>query len=275
MTLEAVFLLPGGKIEEAHLSVQSIEELGRTEPEGVYTITRTFLGNNFVLFDAHLDRLEESARLEEMPLKLGRDPLRSAIRDLIARAQFDETRLRISIPKQHPERILVAVEPLTGVPEETRLRGVPVATHLITRPNPKAKTNLWENLRADAREDLPSEVFEGVVRTKQGVLLEGFSSNFYAIKNGVLHTSSERILHGVARIIVLTAIEGLLPIDTRAVSVDEIERLEESFLSSSSRGVVPIIMIDGVTIGDGSPGPLTRQIISRYDTWVASHLEPI
>ena len=275
MTLEAVFLLPGGKIEEAHLSVQSIEELGRTEPEGVYTITRTFLGNNFVLFDAHLDRLEESALLEEMPLKLGRDPLRSAIRDLIARAQFDETRLRISIPKQHPERILVAVEPLTGVPEETRLRGVPVATHLITRPNPKAKTNLWENLRADAREDLPSEVFEGVVRTKQGVLLEGFSSNIYAIKNGVLRTSSERILLGIARKIVLTVIEGFLRIDTRAVSVDEIESLEESFLSSSSRGVVPIIMIDGVTIGDGSPGPLTREIISRYDTWVASHLEPI
>ncbi len=275
MTLEAVFLLPGGKIEEAHLSVQSIEELGRTEPEGVYTITRTFLGNNFVLFDAHLDRLEESAHLEEMHLKLGRDPLRSAIRDLIARSQFDETRLRISIPKQHPERILVAVEPFTGVPEETRLRGVPVATHLITRPNPKAKTNLWENLRADAREDLPSEVFEGVVRTKQGVLLEGFSSNIYAIKNGVLRTSSERILLGVARKIVLTVIEGFLRIDTRAVSVDEIESLEESFLSSSSRGVVPIIMIDGVTIGDGSPGPLTREIISRYDTWVASHLEPI
>ena len=275
MTLEAVFLLPGGKIEEAHLSVQSIEELGRTEPEGVYTITRTFLGNNFVLFDAHLDRLEESALLEDMPLKLARDPLRSAIRDLIARSQFDETRLRISIPKQHPERILVAVEPLTGVPEETRLRGVPVATHLITRPNPKAKTNLWENLRADAREDLPSEVFEGVVRTKQGVLLEGFSSNIFAIKNGVLRTSSERILLGIARKIVLTVIEGFLRIDTRAVSVDEIESLEESFLSSSSRGVVPIIMIDGVTIGDGSPGPLTREIISRYDTWVASHLEPI
>jgi branched-chain amino acid aminotransferase len=275
MTLEAVFYLPGGKVEEAHLSVHSIEELGRTEPEGVYTITRTFLGNQFVLFDAHLDRLEESARLEGIPLKLKRNSIRSAIRDLIARARFDETRLRISIPKGHPERILIAVEPLVAVPDETRLQGVPVATHLITRPNPKAKTNLWENLRADARVDLPADVFEGVVRTKQGVLLEGFSSNFYAIEGGVLRTSSERILHGVARKIVLTVLEGFLPIDARAVSVDEIESLEESFLSSSSRGVVPIIMIDGVTIGDGSPGPLTREIIRRYDLWVASHLEPI
>jgi branched-chain amino acid aminotransferase len=275
MTLEAVFLLPGGKIEKVHLSVQSLEELGRTEPEGVYTITRTFLGNQFVLFDAHLDRLEESAQLEEIPLSLERDSLRSAIRELIAKARFDETRLRISIPKGHPERILIAVEPLIGVPEETRLRGVPVATHLITRPNPKAKTNLWENLRADARDDLPSTIFEGVVRTKQGVLLEGFSSNFYAIEGGVLRTSSEQILHGVARIIVLIVLEGFLPIDASAVSVDEIERLDESFLSSSSRGVVPIINIDGITIGDGSPGPLTQEIIRRYDAWVSSHLEPI
>ena len=275
MTLEAVFLLPSGKIEIAHLSIQSLEELGRTEPEGVYTITRTYLGNQFVLFDAHLERLEESARLEEIPLNLERDSLRSAIRELLARTQFDDTRLRISIPKGHPERILIAVEPLIGVPEETRLRGVSVATHLITRPNPKAKTNLWENLRADAREILPSTIFEGVVRTKQGVLLEGFSSNFYAIEGGVLRTSSEQILHGVARIIVLTVVEGFIPIDAGAVSVEEIERLEESFLSSSSRGVVPIIMIDGITIGDGHPGPLTREIIHRYDAWVSSHLEPV
>ena len=275
MTLEAVFLLPSGKIEIAHLSIQSLEELGRTEPEGVYTITRTYLGNQFVLFNAHLERLEESARLEEIPLNLERDSLRSAIRELLARTQFDDTRLRISIPKGHPERILIAVEPLIGVPEETRLRGVSVATHLITRPNPKAKTNLWENLRADAREILPSTIFEGVVRTKQGVLLEGFSSNFYAIEGGVLRTSSEQILHGVARIIVLTVVEGFIPIDAGAVSVDEIERLEETFLSSSSRGVVPIIMIDGITIGDGHPGPLTREIIRRYDAWVSSHLEPV
>jgi len=275
MSFEAIVLLPGGKLEEALLSIQSLEELGRTEPEGVYTITRTFFGNQAVLFDSHLDRLEESARLEEIPLILERKPLRYAIRELIARTQFDEARLRISIPKQHPERILIAVEPLNPIPEETRLRGVSVASHLITRPNPKAKTNLWENLRADAREDLPSTIFEGVVRTKQGVLLEGFSSNFYAIEGGVLRTSSKQILHGVARIIVLTVLEGFLPIDTTAVNVDEIERLDESFLSSSSRGVVPIINIDGITIGDGSPGPLTQEIIRRYDAWVSSHLEPI
>lgn len=275
MSFEAIVLLPGGKFEEALLSIQSLEELGRTEPEGVYTITRTFFGNQAVLFDSHLDRLEESARLEEIPLILERKPLRSAIRELIARTQFDEARLRISIPKQHPERILIAVEPLIPIPEETRLRGVSVASHLITRPNPKAKTNLWENLRADAREVLPIDVFEGVIRTKQGLLLEGFSSNFYAIESGVLRTSSERILHGVARRIVLTVVEGYLPIDTRAVNIDEMDRLDESFLSSSSRGVVPIIMIDGATIGDGSPGPLTMEIINRYDAWVASHLEPI
>jgi len=66
-----------------------------------------------------------------------------------------------------------------------------------------------------------------------------------------------------------------LPIDASAVSADEIERLDESFLSSSSRGVVPIINIDGITIGDGCPGPLTQEIIRRYDAWVSSHLEPI
>jgi branched-subunit amino acid aminotransferase/4-amino-4-deoxychorismate lyase len=51
--------------------------------------------------------------------------------------------------------------------------------------------------------------------------------------------------------------------------------IDEAFLSSSSRGIVPIVQIDDVRIGDGMPGRLTAQLSMAYDRWVQANLEPI
>ncbi|NJL93532.1 MAG: hypothetical protein HC915_07270 [Anaerolineae bacterium] len=51
--------------------------------------------------------------------------------------------------------------------------------------------------------------------------------------------------------------------------------MDEAFLTSSSRGVLPIVMIDDQPIGAGAPGVLTRELQQRYDAWTEAHLEPI
>ena len=275
MAIYTVCLHADGSISDFQHKPLTLEELGKKESEGIYTITRTFRGDHAVLLDAHLDRLVQSAHLEEIPLQLSREDVRSAVRALLRRAQFPDARIRISIAKDNPECVGIACERMVEVPLELREKGVLVGTHLITRPNPQAKSNIWENLRAQARKELPENVYEGIVRAEDGTLLEGFSSNFYAIKGGVFRTSDREILEGVARRIVLLVAEGLLPIETKAINIDEVSELDEAFLSSSGRGVVPIIGIDGYSVGDGSPGPLTHEIDVRYRSWVETHLEPI
>jgi D-alanine transaminase len=59
------------------------------------------------------------------------------------------------------------------------------------------------------------------------------------------------------------------------VNVNEIDVLQEALLTSSGRGVVPIVEIDGRAIGTGKPGPYTRRLRAAYDTWADAHLEPI
>jgi branched-subunit amino acid aminotransferase/4-amino-4-deoxychorismate lyase len=66
-----------------------------------------------------------------------------------------------------------------------------------------------------------------------------------------------------------------LPIDLHPVRLDEIPILSEAFLTSAGRGVVPIVEIDGRSITDGKPGPLTLRLREAFNAWSVAHLEPL
>ncbi|HEX9675936.1 MAG TPA: aminotransferase class IV [Anaerolineales bacterium] len=271
-----VYQLNGqGELQEADLQVHSLAELARIEPPGVYTLARSYCGDQAVMLDAHLSRLEESARLENIPFELDRMQLRTGLRNLLARAAFPEARFRIMLPSRQPAPLLLAAEPLPETIAAVRREGVVVATQHITRANPRAKSNAWIAARERAQARLPKGVYEGVVLSEADELLEGFSSNFYGVLDGELRTSEEQMLYGIARRIVLEVAADLLPVRLEPVRRAELPALQEALLSSSGRGVVPIVQVDECRIGDGAPGALTRVIQARYDAWVERHLEPI
>jgi branched-subunit amino acid aminotransferase/4-amino-4-deoxychorismate lyase len=275
MTIPVYQLDGQGALHEADLQVHSLAELARVEPPGVYTVARTYRGDQAVMLDAHLSRLEESARLESIPFELDRKQLRAGLRSLLARAAFPEARFRIMVPSRQPAPLLLAAEPLPETIAAVRREGVVVATQRITRINPRAKSNAWIAARERAQERLPKGVYEGVVLSESDELLEGFSSNFYGVLDGLLRTSEEQMLYGIARRIVLEVAADLLPVRLEPVRRAELPSLQEALLSSSGRGVVPIVQVDECRIGDGAPGPLTRAIQAGYDAWVERHLEPI
>ncbi|MEE8121766.1 MAG: aminotransferase class IV, partial [Anaerolineales bacterium] len=184
-------------------------------------------------------------------------------------------RFRITISRENPNQILLAAEPLKEVPSEMLSNGAEVATHCITRPNPRAKSNAWLRLRAEASKSLPEHVYEGIVCNSRGELLEGFSSNLYAIKDEKLWTASDHVLFGITRKIILDVAYDLLPQHLNPVTIKDLPSMQEAFLSSSSRGVVPIVKIDGIVIGEGIPGPYTLEISRRYNSWVEENLKPI
>ncbi|PJF34267.1 MAG: hypothetical protein CUN49_16530, partial [Candidatus Thermofonsia Clade 1 bacterium] len=85
-------------LREAPYRADSLAEAVPYEPEGVYTITRTFNRDHVLMLDEHLDRLEESARLEDIPIQLDRAALRTALRTLIDQSGYAESRFRITVP---------------------------------------------------------------------------------------------------------------------------------------------------------------------------------
>jgi branched-chain amino acid aminotransferase len=275
MNIPVRYLTPQGELISPDFQAQSLDEVGELEPDGIYTITRTFHSDQAVMLAAHMDRLEESARLEGIDLTLDRAWLRSGLRRLIKQAGNDESRFRITIPRQDPQTALLAVEPLKVVPDSIRAAGVQVATFCIDRPNPRAKSNRWIQLREEARKKLPDWAYEGLACNKQGVILEGFSSNFYAVHKGKLRTAKGNVLSGIARKILLTVAPEVIEVSFQPIRIEDVPSLDEAMLTSSSRGIVPIVRIDEHFIGTGKPGPITQELWRCYQRWVEDHLEKI
>src|SRR5579859_6380822 len=263
-------------LQAAPYTAQSLAEAATKEPQGVYTLARTYNRTGALLLDDHLDRLERSAQLEGITLKLDRAGLRKALRALIDQSGYTESRFRITIPRDNPTHQIVSLEPFKPVPAEIITHGARVVTVRMARDNPAAKSTEWMHKRRTAVEAFPSGAYEGILVSPDGKLLEGTSSNFYAILNGMLRTAKDgEVLGGIARRIVLTIAPPILPVYLDAIHVDEIAGLDEAFLTSSGRGVVPIVDIDGTQIGNGEPGTFTRRLRESYEQWAAAHIEEI
>jgi branched-subunit amino acid aminotransferase/4-amino-4-deoxychorismate lyase len=83
------------------------------------------------------------------------------------------------------------------------------------------------------------------------------------------------VLPGIAQQIVFTVAPDVLPLRKDAVTINDLARLEEAFITSSSRGIVPVIEIDSIPIGYGKPGAKTLRLRQRYQGWVDQHLEDL
>ena len=65
----------------------------------------------------------------------------------------------------------------------------------------------------------------------------------------------------------------ILPIDLHPVRADELWTLEEAFLTSASRGILPVIAIDDIVVGDGYPGPVTAGLRRRFEERISAEAE--
>ena len=102
---------------------------------------------------------------------------------------------------------------------------------------------------------------------EDGYVTEGTSNNAYFVKDGVIVTRplSNDILHGITRKAVLRmAAEAQLKIEERLFTVEEAQCADEAFTTSASAFVMPVVEIDGVALGDGTPGPIATRLREIY-----------
>jgi branched-chain amino acid aminotransferase len=267
-------LTPDG-LQAVDYSAESLAEAVQYEPhDGVYTVTNTYQTFKVLKLDAHLDRLEDSARREDIPLQLDRRRLRVALRQMIAEANYGDVRFRITVPRDAPNHFTLTIEPFHKPSAEVYANGVRCVTlpH-SARHNPAAKTTDWMHNREGFT--LPEGIYTGLLLDDDGHILEGTSSNFYAVLDGELRTAGEGVLPGIAQQVVFRVAQGLILINRNAVHTSDVPRLSEAFITSSSRGIVPVVEIDNILIGAGQPGEKTRTLQQAYDAWVKSHLEEL
>jgi D-alanine transaminase len=106
---------------------------------------------------------------------------------------------------------------------------------------------------------------------RDGVLLEGSHSNFMAVMGDCLVTApaTNTILHGITRQLLLTLC-GDLGIEARQapIFVSERMKIKEAFITGTTTEITPVVSIDGIPVGDGVPGPVTKRLQQAFNTRV-------
>jgi len=263
---------------ELDSSITSFDQLHDQLPRGAYTALRTYSGTKILHLEAHLARLQETARLVGSQAVLEIQSVREAIRQVLHQ-KSEEYDLRIRMVwdlEETPGDLYIAALPLSSPPPEAYEGGVSVVVSSLQRELPRAKLTHFSARADHVRQSLPSGVEEALMVDLDGRISEGLSSNFFAVKNGILWTAEKGVLPGTTSELVLEFITRAgMNLYLEGVEVKELSNLEEAFLTSISRGILPVRQVEELQIGDGRPGEITKHLMADYWEFIAEELEEL
>jgi branched-chain amino acid aminotransferase len=271
-----------GRLVAAHEATISAYDRGFRGGEGVFETLRAYGDHPFRLA-AHLDRAVAGAA--ELGFELDRDELASAI-VTTARANLpavggadSAVRLTTSAGRVDPDSPFPGshVGPPTVVVTSHRLATdrplvatavpVPLAREL---PHVKAVSYLVALTARRRARELGAD--EALLTTPDGRVLEGATSNVFAVRDARLLTPpvAAGLLAGVTRGVVLEVARNLgLEVEERAFTVSELGSADEAFLTATTREVVPLVAIGDAPVGDRRAGPTTQAVHAGYREEVA------
>ncbi|HSX13302.1 MAG TPA: aminotransferase class IV [Chlamydiales bacterium] len=248
-------------------------DLGLARGYAVFDYLRTYQGRPFYLKE-HLLRLSYSAKEIDLSLPKTLDEIQEIIEFLLEKNSPGEFGIKIIItggisPDQllpaGSSSLIVLVYPFKPYPIELYTNGIKAVTTHLTRSMPKSKTLQYIPAIIALQKGRLENAMEALFLNSKKEILEATTSNFFAFKNGCLVTvDSEEILFGITREVVLNVARPHFDIRTVAVQYDEIGTLDEAFITSSNREILPVICIDKQMIGDGKVGPKTRFLMDQF-----------
>jgi branched-chain amino acid aminotransferase len=196
--------------------------------------------------------------------------VRAGLAAVLRATRHPESRIRVTFA---PPELFASVEPFEPLPDPLYEDGAWCVTVPLRREAPQAKDTRFLSSAQAAYRDLPAGVHEGLLVGEDGALLEGLSSNVFAVMEGVLRTEDARVLHGTTRALVLELARGIVPVSFEPIHTSDLGRTAEIFLTSVSREVLGVVRVDEVTIGRGKPGGLAKELRKRYRTRMQSLAE--
>jgi branched-chain amino acid aminotransferase len=278
MTSGAVWV--DGRVMGPDEATVSVFDHGFTVGDGVFETLKVVDGTPFAL-RRHLERLERSAQGLGLGLPLGRARLAAAVADTIAAAGAAAGRLRITLTGgpaplgsgrgEAPPTLVVAVGPASSWEADTTAVTVPWPRNERSAVAGIKTTSYAENVVALAEAHKVGAT-EAILPNTRGALCEGTGSNVFVAVGGRLLTPSlmSGCLAGVTRALVLETAPGA---DEEDLPLAVLHEADEVFLTSSTRDVQPLRMIDGRTL-PGAAGPVAAAAAAALADLQARTLDP-
>jgi D-alanine transaminase len=258
----------------------SIFDRGFLMADGVYEVT-SVLDGRLIDFAGHAQRLQRSLDALDMTNPMTADDLADMFRALVEKNGIDQGMIYLQVTRGNPgDRSFVfpdAATPPTvvaftqNVPNLADAPAAKTGFRVITIPDER-----WGRVDIKTTQLLYPSMGKMMAKAagvddswfvRDGAVTEGTSNNAYIVKGNRIITRqlSTDILHGITRAAVLRfAAEAQFEIEERPFTVAEAQGADEAFSTAASIFVMPVVEIDGQTIGSGTPGPVARRLRELY-----------
>lgn len=258
----------------------SVFDRGFLLGDGIYEVIPVYNGRPFRL-EGHLQRLQRSLDGVRMANPFTNEDWQSLILQLVDENGGGDQSVYLQVtrgvaPRDHvfPEGVkptaFAMSNPMQPVPAAYKQQGVKAITLQDIR---------WQNCDIKAITLLPNSLLkqqaleagaQEALLIRDGYLTEGAASNAFVVIDGTIYTApkDEKVLPGITRDLVLElAAKAGLPYAEQPVSEQQLRQADEIWVSSSTKEVLPVTMLDDQPVGDGVPGAIWQQIDALYQQY--------
>lgn len=265
--------------EEAKISVF---DHGFLYGDGIFEGIRAYGGKVFRLKE-HIDRLYNGARAIMLDIPLTKEEMMEVVLETLRRNEQRDAYIRLVVsrgvgdlgldPRKCKEPTIICItDNIVLYPEKLYKEGMEIITAAIRRNrpegvNPQMKSlNYLNNIMAKLEANL-SGAPEAMMLNSEDYVAECTGDNIFIVKNGVLITPPPYlgILVGITRNAIMELAKNMgITVEEKVFTRYDVYTADECFLSGTAAEAVPVVKVDGRTIGDGKPGTVTNKIINAF-----------
>jgi branched-chain amino acid aminotransferase group I len=257
--------------------------------DGVFETLRAYAGQVFRL-EKHLERLKDSLHYLRIAVPLKNSEIRAILHELLKVNGLSDASLRITVFRENggglePSApttvggVLISAKPMTQYQPEDYLKGfrarvVSIRRNVYSPLSWMKSLNYLENIlgRFESREN---NAQEALFLNTHGWVVEGATSNIFIVKGKKLITPPEEaaILPGITRGVVLEIAPTIVEeVSQSTFALEELLDTDEAFLTNSLMEIMPLVSVNNVPLGEGLPGPVTKNFLHHYRCLVKKEL---
>ena len=260
-----------------------LNDLGIVRGYGVFDLLRTYGKTPFRLRD-HIHRLESSASQIGLGLPWSTEELEDVVLQTYARNDIPDASIRIVVtggpstnfmtPQGNPS-LMVMVHPVAPYPASYYSQGSKAVSTLIERTMATVKSLNYIGAIMAMNDAEKTGAVEAIYLDAHDRLTEGTRANLFVVRGERLITPREGVLKGITRQVVMEIATNDFEVVEHPIHYHELSLIDEAFLTSTTKEILPVVQIDEHVIGTGKPGPKTQRIIELFNAYVQSVSNPV
>jgi len=257
-----------GKTVAVEKATVQINDLGLLRGYGIFDFLKVENGVPLFIED-HLKRFRRSAKYMGLKLRYKLEELEQMVLELIKKNKFKNGGMKIVLTGGYSENgylpspkanLFILLNTFTPPTELQYKKGVKLMLHEYIRELPEVKTtNYVVPIRLAKKLKLKKAL--DVLYIKNGYVSESSRSNFFIVKkDGTILTSDIGVLKGITRKRVMKLAKKHYKLEEGKITIRDLKDAKEAFMTSTTKGALPVVTIDNIIIGKGKIGNVTGHI---------------